>query len=400
VLRPGSKITGKLTRGKEPLPGASIMAEPVGIDWECRSGKSHLASIGGAIEKGSARATTDAQGRYALDGLWPDACTVAAQINDDVLLFEPLSPELGRTVTAPSDDVDFAVPGMLVHVDVTAAGKPVPDAHVMIDAWARDGMNLRARAMGAPLHKNTAAIYLPAGLELTVLASKDGYDGDVRQLIVPAQPDEMRIALELKPHVDPPPQLLIRLIDPRGRVIDRAQFTLSRPWTQPKVIQATAVDGVFAIRDLTTGYWKIDVHPCGPFNEPRGYCLDASEETNLPDSGEAVELEVHPEPAGRLIVAARDQHGDYVGTNAELQDSEGKTVPILFLHIDETEDGRRTSYSFDDERVVPQPTPVSPALAPGDYRLLLTSDRFPPRTVEFTIEAGKTTDLDVSLADG
>jgi hypothetical protein len=39
----------------------------------------------------------------------------------------------------------------------------------------------------------------------------------------------MRIALELKPHVDPPPQLLIRLIDPRGRAIDRAQFTLVAP---------------------------------------------------------------------------------------------------------------------------------------------------------------------------
>jgi hypothetical protein len=81
ALRPGARISGKIMRGKEPLPGASIQAEPVGIDWECRSGKSHVASIGGAIENGSARATTDAQGAMRSTASGPNACTVAAQIN-------------------------------------------------------------------------------------------------------------------------------------------------------------------------------------------------------------------------------------------------------------------------------------------------------------------------------
>src|SRR5262249_19617051 len=102
--------------------------------------------------------------------------------------------------------------------------------------------------------------------------------------------------------------------------------------------------------------------------------------------------------AGRLIVGARDQHGDYVAAKAELRDTDGQKVPVWFLSIMETDDGVLIGNESNDHGFFAHPSPLMDPLPPRDYELVMSAEGFATRSVEFTIEPGKTTELDVPLA--
>jgi len=132
-LERGASISGRVLASGEPLSKVELEAVAPRYARRIRVGEDELALIDGAIEWGTPRRTTDADGAWSFGGLAPGTWTVRPHaFRCPAAIFPPsaLAPE---SIEAPSSDVDLLIPSAKLALDVVADGEPLAWAEVEVE---------------------------------------------------------------------------------------------------------------------------------------------------------------------------------------------------------------------------------------------------------------------------
>jgi hypothetical protein len=405
VLAPASHIRGRLRILGTPAPKGSGLWAP-----HPNRGSHDLLLNGVRLEWAEERlhpktdtVETDADGRFALEGLEPGlyAVEVGSVPGAHVLRarFE---------VPAPGDGVELDVDCARLVVDVRTAGQPLQ---------VRMALNENGRGRGSVWgfgSESHLELLVPPGSPWELELEKEGYVGQRPRIVAPASGETRALEFEMERSSDGA-ELVIRLESPDGSPIGRAGFgfvgTDRLPgvprWvfrrcpdgSSPSVVlDAEAEDGSFRLRDIPPGHYQVWIRT--------GEGWDAASDSLYHDSLEvdlaprAVEERRVPLYAGgRLRIACHDRRGTSLGAHCEIRDAAGTAFPVTFF----TRDERGSIWIGSTDLHPGTPGGMNDAdrgLPPGRYEVRLSNEGYRDglRTVE--IRAGTTSEVALVLEDG
>ena len=361
------------------------------------------------------RLPTDQSGAFRIRGLWRGPHDVFVLLPD-----VPFPEEAARRVDAPARDVRIDLdPPVAVELDVEAGGRPAPRAglefvvgdgktvYVVTASTEEDGTWRQTLAPGRTVRVTvTLAGFEPASLEF-----RTGGPGTQIQRRVVLSPSASAS------------NLVVRLTGPDAAAVRSCWFHLERldaPAVPPSVETGPgdiapptplpvasgpedrtetpaerdeAGNAVYRLADLAAGRYRLVVRPEASLMGETGFHVPDVRTVDLPPGGEAL-VDSEARLGGRLRVAARDESGRLLEASCRVLDARGEPQEVEFLtygtDVSMRRGGRLGPYS---------PSTVVPPLLPGRYTLeFALDDRFlAARTVEVLVEAGRTTDVDVTL---
>ena len=406
TLRPrasGASVTGRivLPSGCEP-GGARLRARQSGateddVDSQWRG----LVWSAGAYRVCEQYTTAGDGGLFAFTGLVPGEYEVSlVEAGEAAVLEEPsvLTP-------APAEGLLLGQGLGRVSISVSSGGKPLEGAHVRFarpDGWH----DLSTDAAGA------LAAYVPLERDYVVEVAREGYEPASQDLPALGRALDERRLFDLRAAATTRATLVLvsALADDHG--LERVEVRL-QPWVdEPQLAGPTTLaqaarqadrgafeelvelrDGVFSVRDVPAGRYRVDVEPSedrlGPYYDSY-FCLESFDV-------ELVAGREHRQPllgvlGGRLLVVVDGVQGTDLETSYELLDASGEPQDVRFVSSSFEDNVMRVSVSSGGF-LLDGPMTAYPNLRPGRYTLRAEIAGYRPLARAVDVFAGRTSEV-------
>jgi hypothetical protein len=388
-LTPGLRIAGRVTVNGRPLPKARVEAERLEAAQEMRFRFHAFVWREGRLWPGERYAETDERGRYVVTGLDPGAWTLALGYVHSVHLWRSFHRAGARQVEPPVEGTDFDIQAVEVEVRVLSGAEPVKDPTVTI---VRPGEEDSAHWTS---QRSVVRAIVPADTTLVAKVTHDRYATKLQEFRTQSAGTKHVEVVDLGPPRDLA-TLVVALTDTEGRPIDRATFEfqpldghgrLAFGMTDPE----RSADGVYRLEDLEPGRKALFVLPGRSDMDFTGYFLMLREEVDLV-AGRETRLTLKAALGGRLRVAVRDEEGKLLDAYAVLRDARGRKLEVSYVS-----GGENFASMSSGGPGTGSPSVVEPPLEPGEYRIELSVPGRESKTLDVKVDAGKTTDVDVTL---
>jgi hypothetical protein len=149
----------------------------------------------------------------------------------------------------------------------------------------------------------------------------------------------------------------------------------------------------FRLDDLEAGSYRLAVKPGGDWWEARGYFAQAESVVGIPEAGR-FEIEIAILAGGRLRVAACAPDGRFLPARCRVLDERGEPLDVRF--VARFDGGGRASSRT--TLIGNGANDVDPALPPGRYAVELSHEGYTTDDRMVEVFAGRTTNLEVTLA--
>ena len=450
ALEPGLELAGRVRHASgASLAGARVRVQPVlsaGVRRELARGEASFRWRLTRAEPDWQEAPIAEDGSFRVGGLSAGPCRVRVV----------LAPGPGRARAAPSLElwdrplsvrervpstgVEIAVEETLLVLRVTGRGRPLPGAILaateyeelareLVSGGAEDPDFLGLFDLGPGRPANAGALRFPRvrtdergevhvfvhpGPEYRLVLAAPGYVPGL--LTVDAGRIEWGSTheVELEPEGSVAPEaagdrstLALELSGAGLDAIEELQIAVEAdPW--PRRFQRTPGEGAILLGGLEPGPARVHVRPGDSYHRhwSGSYVLDASLEVELA-AGEVTRAPVELRLGGRARFLVRGWEGGVERAIASVVDADGHGVPVHLVQYRLEEDELAPTHGTG----IPEPSrradPVLslrgscetlPNLPPGDYSLDLEPEsEYWPVSIPFTIEPGRTTEVEVVL---
>jgi hypothetical protein len=391
AIRRSARLTGRLTVAGRPLRGARVIAKPLAEGWAFYAATRVVRWDGQRVTAHQAEDTTSSKGRFEIAGLSPGPYELDVVPGSAGMTPRPSSRvgQAGLTVVAPDDDVEVALTGFVLDVEVRAGGRPA-EAAVSLTGVPDDGAV--DHADGITSADGLVSFLLLPGVTYRARARRDGHAEGVAERQTGEVGGRGRLTLELGAAL-PRGDVRIHLEDEQGGPIETAAVHLVAGATRIEWEGGSRSGGVHEVRGVDVGAWDMTVFPGATSDhDPTGYFLPLRARVEVV-AGEAAEVRLKARRGGRLLLGVRDEAGRHAAAGVVVRDEHGKTVALRYrIEMD----------SGDVHLGVDAPDGRGPALAlevlePGAYEVRVEAGGKEPVTRSVTIEAGRTARLDVTV---
>jgi RNA polymerase sigma factor (sigma-70 family) len=338
---------------------------------------------------------TDAEGRFALEGLAPRLHGVSVDSVSEVRVLRA-----GKEVLAPAEgvvlDVDFA--RLVLRVECEEG--PL-DAQVFLREhgalWWLDAHPV-------------AELLVPPRTAYGVRVEREGYSTAKLELVAPGSGETLERVVSLTKKTDLAALVVdvfasgeriqkagFAFFDARGAPRDPLIFSRAGPGgRQPSLVRdASATDGSFRLQALPPGIYDLGVRAGGTWDGSAGYWYHDPVQVEL-IANEEEYRRVDLLLGGRIAIQCSNRSGAPLDANCELQDRWGTAIPVAFFTRDEQGStwlgGPSLNASAPQGR-----NELASNLPPGRYEVRLTLDGYVDEARSVIVEAGKTAELSVVL---
>ncbi len=396
ALGPGAAISGSV-RASFDLPAkawtltARVPGVTRGIVLESSDeapGREWLLWLDGRPEAMHPDSATDGDGQFRIGGLRPGPYELrfAMANRSEIRVLLDAAQDFRRTVEAPAEGIEVAVPIARLVIEVAGPGGPLREADVHLSS-KRAGLGTQADERG-----RLDFLVRPDSPYLLKVEA-EGHEPQSREVLSPPAGGERTERVELTAIQRGRATLALRLRGPAGERIERASVRLvprfqggqERGW-HPDSADA---DGAFRLAELDAGLWDLSVRPGG--DVAGGYWCEATTSADLSAGGER-EVVLDCRRGGRLRIAARDPEGRLLRARAVLRDAAGVDLRPFFLSRTP-----RGILAGSDWLHNSTPSEVDPPLPPGRYRLELSHDGFRAASREVEVREGETAEVDILM---
>lgn len=352
----------------------------------------YLKLPGGILAPRVSFARSTENGQYRFSGLAPLTYRVVMLRHPSVVVH---GVHLERVVGAPSQGVEFVLPGEVVTLEVRTRSKLVPKVDLMITSG-----RVSTNAPGLP---GRVELVLPTQGDVTIMARADG-----------CLPGSLRLSVERPMHVVTHTLYLeadekahrqgvrLHVLSSRGEPVkhvwvhwgdlegDNASGSLS---AQEEV-------GVFALYGHEPGEVSLWVGPPRFAFGPDRFLLQRKAIVQIPDVG-IRDHTVQLGEGGRLRLIVRDPHGARPGGTLKLRTLEGDPVATAMAIFRRGSDGRVVSAEAAERGMFREggPNETEDALPAGIYRVTVVVEGFAVEERYVRLVPGHITPLEVWLRE-
>jgi RNA polymerase sigma factor (sigma-70 family) len=406
-LTRGVSISGTVRRAGHPIgAGAEVSAEAkrdsgarisiLSPEWR----QAELYVVDGIAEYARIRATTIADGSYAIEGLAPVDYDVSVAQNPVTRMTLGSRRRIERTVRAPQSGVDLDGVPPTIELALTVNGRPPTDEDLegvvvdlvpLSDGSSRGEINLTREAQGY------GKIQLVAGIAYELRVRPARYAASVQPIGALEFGEERTFALDLKLQ-DQASTLVVRFVTEKPEDLAWATFGFSDPSKAPGerseiewVSEDRTPDGTFVLRNRQPGTYRVRACPYKSSGTANwSYYMAAEFEVVLSPKA-TVSRELQLERGGRVRLSAKDEHGSFVRTPIELRNARGEQVPTEFFCL---VSGGTYGCGWYLCEQGPNDHPPLPA---GHYEFTLKAEGFANEVVGVDLVVGETKTLEVVL---
>jgi hypothetical protein len=393
VLVEGAAISGTIRVAGKPAPKAEAATSyPGAVPGQRLSMQNdrgtELVFVAGTLERATARADTDALGRYRIGGLGRVPYLVRPSRVSGLCSDVFNSFRVRREVVPPAENVDFDLAAVPVTIEVRAEGKPVGGAQILILA-KRTGNSCSSSSSYSVGEDGRIRAALAARSDYELRVAADGFRrGQVRFTTGPANVPQTEI-VDLVPRAEPGAvRLTVQTSD--GAHPTELFLRLKRSG-EPHETTNRRVEGDqgrFLIENLEPGLYRITAGHA--LSGGGSYYLEATIEASI-KSGETSEQTMHLELGGRIRIEVRDREGRFVARTCRVVNQYGLPMKLWFRLVLPAGGGWGASNGATNPR---GPVETYPPLPAGRYRVEFLADgKRVEKAIPVHVEAGKTTDV-------
>lgn len=389
LLRRSAHLRGRLTIAGRPIRGARLIARPSAEGHAFCAARRTVRWDGQRVTTDQAEDETDSKGRFEITGLAPGPHDLEVVPGSEGMSPRPSSRvgRAGLTLVAPDDDVEVALSGFVLDVEVRAGDRPA-EAAVDLTGVPDDGAY--DYAGGITSADGRVSLLLLPGVTYRARASLDGHADGVAETKTGASGGRGKLTVQLGA-ARARGEVRVHLADEQGVPIDAAAVHLVAGATRVEWEGASRSPGAYELWGIDVGAWDVTVFPGATSDhDPTGYFLPVRARVEVV-AGETTEVKLTARRGGRLLLGVRDEAGRHVPAGVVVRDEHGKTVSLRY-RIEMNSGGVHLGTDATDGT---GPALGIEVLEPGAYEVRVEAKGREAVTNPARIEPGRTTRLDV-----